>query len=182
MTRTSHDLFVTLGIIASEAATFHANFKQLAVSAEGCSTVHFERIIGAEAADRMLKQGIKIDAEEALRIGIRLLVNEIQRIDPDSFPGFIQELVPHSELLRRSQEIAEQWVLEGRKRIIPGNQDIEEYRIVNRQESRLVADGFLSFDFLNNQEQFLRSRGKLKQARVFWFLKSSRPLWSKMLK
>ena len=182
MTRTSHDLFVTLGIIASEAATFHANFKQLAVSAEGCSTVHFERIIGAKAADRMLKQGIKIDAEEALRIGIRLLVSEIQRIDPDSFPGFIQELVPHSELLRRSQEIAEQWVLEGRKRIIPGNQNIEEYRIVNREESRLVADGFLSFDFLNNQEQFLRSRGKLKQARIFWFLKSSRPLWSKLLK
>ena len=52
------------------SATFHANFKQLAVSAEGCSTVHFERIIGAEAADKMLKQGIKIGAEEALKIGI----------------------------------------------------------------------------------------------------------------
>ena len=62
-----------VGIIASEKATFHANFKQLAVSAEGCSTVHFERIIGAEAADKMIKQGSKIDAEEALRIGIRLL-------------------------------------------------------------------------------------------------------------
>ena len=43
------------------------------MSAEGCSTVHFERIIGAEAADKMIKQGSKIDAEEALRIGIRLL-------------------------------------------------------------------------------------------------------------
>ena len=63
-------LVIFLGIIASEKATFHANFKQLAVSAEGCSTVHFERIIGAEAADKMLKQGSKIDAEEALKIGI----------------------------------------------------------------------------------------------------------------
>merc|ERR1712154_266849 len=101
--RNSSELsIIVAGIIASEKATFHANFKQLAVSAEGCSTVHFERIIGAEAADKMLKQGIKIDAEEALKI------------------GFIQELVPHSELLRRSQEIAEQWVLEGRGRKIPG--------------------------------------------------------------
>ena len=98
------------------------------------------------------------------------------------FLGFIQELVTHAELLRRSQEVAEQWVLEGRKRTIPGDQNIAEYRIVNRQESRLVADGFLSFDFLNNQEQFLRSRGKLREARIFWFLKNSRPLWSKLLK
>ena len=129
----------------------------------------------------MLKQGIKIEAQEALNIGIRLLILRSMSRNL-SFLGFIQELVPHSELLRRSQEIAEQWVVEGRKRIIPGNQNIEEYRIVNREESRLVADGFLSYDFLNNQEQFLRSRGKLKQAGIFWFLKSSRPIWSKMLK
>ena len=56
---------------------------------------------------------------------------------------------------------------EGRKRTIPGNQNIEEYRIVNRNESLLVADGFLSYDFLNNQEKFLRSRGKFDQARFF---------------
>ena len=100
----------------------------------------------------------------------------------DSLSGFIQELTPHSKLLRMSQELAEEWVSQGKKRIIPGNQNIEEYRIVNREESLLVADGFLSHDFLNNQEQFLRSRGKANQARIFWFMKSSRPLWSKMFK
>ena len=158
-------IFPTLtAIIASEKATFHTNFRQLAVSAEGCSTVHFERILGAEAAHKMLAQGVKIGAQEALEI------------------GFIKELVPHSRLLSRSQEIAEDWVRKGRKRTIPGNQNIEEYRIVNRNESLLVADGFLSYDFLNNQEKFLRSRGKFDQARFFWFLKSLRPLWSKMLK
>ena len=67
----SNDFFVIAGIIASEKATFHANFKQLRVSPEGCSTVHFQRIIGAQAADKMLRQGIKIEAEEALKIGIR---------------------------------------------------------------------------------------------------------------
>ena len=71
---------------------------------------------------------------------------------------------------------------QGRRRTIPGNQNVEEYRIVNRKESLRVADGFLSYDFLNNQEQFLRSRGKLDQAKFFWLLKSLRPLWSKMLK
>ena len=39
------------------------------MSAEGCSSVHFERIIGAKAADKMLTQGIKIGAQEALEIG-----------------------------------------------------------------------------------------------------------------
>lgn len=96
--------------------------------------------------------------------------------------GLIQELVPHSRLLSRSQEIAEDWVRQQRKRTIPGNQNIEEYRTINREESLLVADGFLSYNFLNNQEQFLRSRGKSDQARVFWLLKSLRPLWSRMLK
>ena len=58
------------GIIASERATFHANFKQLAVSPEGCSTVHLQRIVGARAADKMLTHGVKIGAEEALEIGL----------------------------------------------------------------------------------------------------------------
>ena len=80
-------VFIVAGIIASEKATFHANFKQLAVSAEGCSTVHFERIIGAEAADKMLKQGIKIEAEEALKIGNIALVSG-GSLDYNSFIRF----------------------------------------------------------------------------------------------
>ena len=57
---------------------------------------------------------------------------------------------------------------------------MEEYKIVNKRESIQVADSFLSYNFLNAQENFLRSKGK-KEATLFWFLKKSRPLWSRLL-
>ena len=57
------------GIIASEKATFLTPFAHLSVAPEGCSSVHFQRTLGKEAADKLLKEGAKIDAQEALRIG-----------------------------------------------------------------------------------------------------------------
>ena len=83
-------------------------------------------------------------------------------------------------MLARSQAVAENWIREGRRRTIPGGQDVEEYKIVNKRESIQVADSFLSYNFLNAQENFLRSKGK-KEAKLFWFLKKSRPLWSRLL-
>ena len=83
-------------------------------------------------------------------------------------------------MLAKSQAVAENWIREGRSRTIPGGQDVEEYKIVNRRESIQVADSFLSYNFLNAQENFLRSKGK-KEANLFWFLKKSRPLWSRLL-
>lgn len=57
------------GILASERATFITPFVKVCVPAEGCSSVHFQRTLGREAADKLLKEGAKIDAQEALRIG-----------------------------------------------------------------------------------------------------------------
>ena len=61
--------FSCSGILASERATFLTPFVKLSVPAEGCSSVHFQRTLGREAADKLLKEGAKIDAQEALRIG-----------------------------------------------------------------------------------------------------------------
>ena len=46
-------------------------------------------------------------------------------------------------------------------RTIPGQQSVTEYKQVNRRESVEVADAFLSYNFLDNQVSFLRSKGKL---------------------
>ena len=46
-------------------------------------------------------------------------------------------------------------------RTIPGQQSVAEYKQVNRRESVEVADAFLSYNFLDNQVSFLRSKGKL---------------------
>ena len=151
------------GILASEKASFLTPFKRLSVPAEGCSSVHFERMMGPEAAERMLVRGEKISAVEALNIGLVL------------------EVVKHTELLTRAQHLAETWISQGRRRTIPGDQDVSEYKKVNRRESVQVADSFLSYNFLDNQVTFLRSKGKEKEARVFWILKTLRPFWSKLL-
>ena len=151
------------GILASEQATFITPFARLCVSAEGCSSVHFERMMGQEAAERMLLRGEKISAAEALNIGL------------------VSEVVTHTELLARAQQLAETWVSQGRRRTIPGNQDVSEYKKVNRRESVQVADSFLSHNFLDNQVTFLRSKGKGREARVFWILKTLRHIWSKLL-
>ena len=77
-------------IIASEKATFSTPFHRLGVTPEGCSSVHFERIMGKKNAERMLgAEGWTPTAAEA------------------KVAGFVAEVVPHDKLLSRSQELAE---------------------------------------------------------------------------
>ena len=47
-------------------------------------------------------------------------------------------------------------------------------------ESRQLADAFLAYKFLDAQYKFLKSKGK-GIAKVFWVLKTTRPLWSWMI-
>jgi len=60
-------------------------------------------------------------------------------------------------------------------------QQVEEYKQVNLKESHDLADAFLAYPFLDAQYRFLKSKGKSQTAAVFWFLKTSRPIWSKFL-
>merc|ERR1719414_2080267 len=145
-------------IIASEKATFTTPFARLGVTPEGCSSIHFERIMGAATAERMLgSEGWKPTAQEAKEAGL------------------VKEVVPHSELLSRCQALAEEWIAAGKKKEIPGGGDVIEYKAVNAKESRDLADAFLSYKFLEGQEHFLKSKGK--SAAVFTILKTLRPLW-----
>ena len=61
----------------------------------------------------------------------------------------MQEVVPHSQLLARAQEVAEGWVQEGRTKQIPAGGTVQEYKEVNARESLELADAFLSYNFLN---------------------------------
>ena len=81
------------GIIASEKATFSTPFARLGVTPEGCSSVHLPRLIGEQAALRMLgEEGWKPTATEALEVGL------------------VDEVVAPAALVSRAQEIAESWV------------------------------------------------------------------------
>lgn len=69
-------------IIASDTATFSTPFSALGLVPEGCSSVHFERIMGGRKnAQRMLgPEGWKPTAEEAKEVGL------------------VSEVVPHDQV------------------------------------------------------------------------------------
>jgi len=149
-------------IVASELATFLTPFARLGVTPEGCSSVHFPRIMGDRVAERMLgEEGWKPTAREAMEIGL------------------VREVVPHDQLLARCQALGEEWVQKGKRKEIPGGGSVQEYKEVNAKESLQLADAFLSYKFLEGQERFLKSKGK--NAAVFTVLKTLRPLWSRLL-
>ncbi len=58
---------------------------------------------------------------------------------------------------------------------------IKEFKLVNAEESALLADAFTSDKFLEGQRAFLSSKGKTIPAMVFTFAKLTRPLWSHLL-
>lgn len=151
-------------IVASEKATFSTPFAALGITPEGCSSVHFERIMGKDNANRMLfQEGWKPTAQEAFKIGL------------------VHEVVPHDQLLARAQALGEEFIKTGRKRWLVEQGKVDEYKAVNAKESLDLANAFLSPAFLDGQYKFLKSKGKTTPATIFWTLKTTRPLWKNMM-
>ncbi|KAH8050350.1 enoyl-CoA delta-isomerase 2 [Aureococcus anophagefferens] len=77
------------GVVASERATFSTPFARLGVTPEGCSSVHFEYLMGAEHAARMLgDEGWAPTGAEAAAAGL------------------VDRCVPHDELLDAGGRVA----------------------------------------------------------------------------
>jgi len=151
-------------IVAAEEATFSTPFAALSVPPEGCSSILFERIMGADNAQRMLgKEGWKPTAAEALEIGM------------------IQKKTTQDTLLEEAQKLAEQWIAEGKTRSYLGDSQLEELKAVNARESKEVATAFLDTPFLKGQFRFLWSKKKRVPALMFLSLILSRPIWSRLL-
>lgn len=152
------------GIIASEKATFSTPFGALGIPPEGCSSVHFERLMGEANAQRMLgKEGWKPTAEEALKAGL------------------IQWVAPHDELLEQAGKIAREWMSSNTTRSFRAGSLREELKSVNASESQALADAFLSTPFIKAQFRFLWSKKKWGPAIMFLSMLISRPLWSRLL-
>ena len=149
------------GVIASPDATFHTPFAALGVPPEGCSSVLFERIMGAEHAHAMLVEGWKPSAAEMLDA------------------GFVQSVVPRDELLDAAQTIAEQWVASATPK--RHGAQLAELKAVNAMESALLADAVFSLPFMEAQLAFARRRKKAQLVRFFKVLIATRPLWGLLL-
>ncbi len=152
------------GIIASEKATFSTPFAALGVTPEGCSSVHFARIMNQANADRMLgKEGWKPTAEEALDVGL------------------IQWVVAHEQLAQEAQRIAGAWVASGATRGFRAGSSRDELKAINASESAELADAFLAAAFLKGQFRFLWRKKKWGPAAMFLALLISRPFWARLL-
>lgn len=152
------------GIIASEKATFSTPFGALGIPPEGCSSVHFKRLMGQANAERMLgKEGWKPTAEEAHEAGL------------------IQWVAPHDELLEEADKVAREWIASNVSRSFRGGSTGDELKTVNASESQALADAFLSTPFIKAQFKFLWSKKKWGPAAMFLTMWLSRPLWSRLL-
>jgi len=152
------------GIIASDKATFSTPFAALGVPPEGCSSVHFERIMGQASAERMLgPEGWRPAAEEAHDAGL------------------IQWVVAHDKLGEEAHRIAQEWVASGATRGFRGGSERDELKAVNASESVALADAFLGAPFIKVQFKFLWSKKKWGPAAMFLAMLITRPLWSRLL-
>ncbi len=152
------------GIIASEKATFSTPFAALGITPEGCSSIHFARLMGEENAQRMLgKEGWKPTAAEALEAGL------------------VQWVVPHDQLMQEARKIARDWIEKGQERAFLAGSELEELKAVNIRESIELADAFLGSAFLREQSRFLWSKKKHAPAAMFLSLWALRPLWKLLI-
>jgi len=152
------------GIIASEKATFSTPFAALGVTPEGCSSVHFSRLMGKKNADRMLgEEGWKPTAKEALEVGL------------------IQWISPHDKLTQETHRIAQQWITSGAVRSFQAGSEREELKTINEKESAILAATFFGVPFIKAQITFLWGKKKFGLAAMFLTMLISRPLWSRLL-
>ena len=152
------------GIIASERATFSTPFAALGVTPEGCSSVHFSRIMDKVSAERMLgEEGWKPTAKEALEVGL------------------IQWVSDHDKLSQEVSRIAQEWIASGVKRSFRGGSERDELKAINAQESEILAKTFFGVPFIKAQISFLWRKKKLQLAASFLVMLITRPLWSRLL-
>jgi len=64
------------GIIASEQASFLTPFQRLGIPPEGCSSVHFARVMKPEVARQMLFENLKVTAAQAKEAGFVIDVSD----------------------------------------------------------------------------------------------------------
>jgi len=138
-------------IIAVESATFSTTFYKEGVPPEGCSSVHFKRLMGEKNAERMLGEEAWIPtAREAKEAGL------------------VQAVVTDENLMQTSQLIAERWISRNKIRWLIEKNCTDEYQQINRRESLDIAAALFGPSFLKKQYELFRKEGMRGRAAMFW--------------
>uniref|UniRef100_A0A7S2SKW3 Uncharacterized protein n=1 Tax=Mucochytrium quahogii TaxID=96639 RepID=A0A7S2SKW3_9STRA len=148
-------------IVTSENASFVTPFNKIGVVPEGCSSRNFPKIFGEQGAKEMF-DGKVLTPEEALRV------------------GFVEYVVPPGKLLEKAQEVAEEWIAQGRQRTCIEQGTVDELRKINAIESKALGNALLDYPFLDHMTQFTYQKSKYAAFVIFWIARTTRPLWSNL--
>ena len=157
-------------VVASERASFLTPFAQLGVHPEGCSSAVFPARFGEHVANRLLEEGWKPSARDALAFGLVDEVVDDEPIDTDAGAAALLDAAR-----ARAATLADA----GCERRYHGY-SLEEMRAVNAAESLAVANAFVSTHFLDKAIEHARARGAKgeQQARFFGALRATHGAWS----
>ncbi|XP_071451202.1 enoyl-CoA delta isomerase 2-like isoform X2 [Hetaerina americana] len=135
-------------VYASDKATFHTPFVPLGISAEGCSTYTFPRIMGTSKAGDLLYFNYKMTAKEAKDCGL------VSEVFPDScfaekVFGHLKKMVTMpSKSMIFTKALVRRW-------------DVDELRKANEAECERLKERWGSEDFINAVVKFISRRNKL---------------------
>jgi Delta3-Delta2-enoyl-CoA isomerase len=138
------------------SATFKTPFMQLGISAEGCSSILFQRIMGPSMANEMLLMGRQFTAPELFKA------------------GFIGEILPeeafHEDVMKLATNAA-QFSLEALKTTKKLVRDVDRELLlkVNNEEFDRLAERKISQEYYDSVHKFVEEAKKKKQ------LKKQRP-------
>eukprot|EP00005_Dracoamoeba_jomungandri_P008962 CAMPEP_0174264658 /NCGR_PEP_ID=MMETSP0439-20130205/23345_1 /TAXON_ID=0 /ORGANISM="Stereomyxa ramosa, Strain Chinc5" /LENGTH=276 /DNA_ID=CAMNT_0015350659 /DNA_START=46 /DNA_END=876 /DNA_ORIENTATION=+ len=141
-------------IYCSDTATFNTPFMQLAVCAEGLSSVLFPSIFGPSKANEILLMGKKITAEEALKCG---WVSEV-------YPKHL--LLQHALTKARTVASFPVNALKQTKALIMHPQRKQMLRETNDRELTLLVERFMSEECINAMMQFMMNRAQNSKAKL----------------
>ena len=132
------------------SATFRTPFMQLGISAEGCSSMLFQRIMGPSMANEMLLMGRQFTAPELHKA------------------GFIGEILPeatfHENVMKLATDAA-QFSLEALKTTKRLIRDVDRELLlkVNNEEFDRLAERKISQEYLDSVHKFVEEARKKKQ-------------------
>ncbi|CAB0043920.1 unnamed protein product [Trichogramma brassicae] len=134
-------------VYAAETVYISTPFSKLGLSAEGCSTYTFPRIMGPSKAAEMLYFGAPLSAKEAADVGLVSRVYERDAVD---------EIWGH---LRKMSTLSPESLVATKQLISHWNKDI--LMEVNRKELEILKKIYTSPQFLERMAIFMMKKSKL---------------------
>lgn len=133
-------------VFAAEKAYFWTPFANLGLSAEGCSTYTFPRIMGQSKASEMLYLCYKMNAAEAKHVG---LISNVYDGNPDKIWTYLNNISKLSvESIMASKRLTKRW---NEKKLLE----------INAEESKVLEERLQAPDFVERMIKKMSAKTKL---------------------